>query len=76
MVTTLEPSASAFSDAVRALDRTFTATRAQWNDSARHTFDQRHTFVILGDAGQTRVELQELAAELTAAVRLLASSRS
>jgi hypothetical protein len=74
MATTLEPSASAFFDAVQALERTLAASRAQWNDSARRAFDERHTFVILDDAAQTRIELQQLAAELTAAARLLASS--
>lgn len=74
MATTLEPPAAAFADAVRTLERTLADTHAQWNDPARRAFDQRHAFVILGDATQTRVELQQLAAELTVALRLLSSS--
>ena len=74
MVTTLDPAAAAFADAVRALERTLADTRAQWDDPARRAFDQRHAVVILSDAKQTLGELQQLTAELTAAVRLLASS--
>lgn len=41
---------------------------------ARRAFDQRHAVLIVGDAKQALAELQQLAVELTAAVRLLASS--
>ena len=74
MATTLDSAAVAFADAVRSLERTLADTRAQWDDPARRAFDQRHAVVILGDAKQALAELQQLAAELTAAVRLLASS--
>lgn len=75
MATTLDPAAAALAEAVRALERILADTRAQWNDPARRTFDQRHAVQILGDAKQTLAELQQVAAQLTAAVRLLASSR-
>jgi predicted amino acid-binding ACT domain protein len=74
MAATLDPSAAALADAVRALERTLDDTRAQWNDVGRRAFDQRHALVILGDAKQTVAELQQLSGELTAAVRLLAGS--
>jgi hypothetical protein len=74
MATTLDPATAAFADAVRVLERTLVDTRGQWDDTARHAFDQRHAVVILGDAKQTLAELQHLAAELTGAIRLLASS--
>lgn len=48
--------------------------RAQWDDPDRRAFDQRHAVLIVGDAKQALAELQQLAVELTAAVRLLASS--
>jgi hypothetical protein len=74
MATTLDPAAGSFADAVRALERTLADARAQWDDPARRAFDQRHAVLIVGDAKQTLAELQRLAAELAAAVRLLASS--
>jgi hypothetical protein len=74
MVTTLDPAAAEFADAIRTLERGLSDTRAQWDDPARRSFDQRHALVILGDAKRTLAELHQLAAELTAAVRLLASS--
>jgi hypothetical protein len=74
MGATLDPAAAAFADAVRALERTLSDTRAQWDDVGRRTFDQRHALVIIGDAKQSLAELQQLAGELSAAVRLLASS--
>jgi ABC-type transporter Mla subunit MlaD len=74
MATTLDPAAAAFGEAVRDLERTLDGTRAQWDDPARRSFDQRHAVAILGDARQTLAELQRLAAELTAAVRQLANS--
>ncbi len=74
MATTLDPAAAAFADAVRTLERNLADTRAQWDDPARRAFDQRHAVLIVGDAKQALAELQQLAAELTAAVRLLASS--
>lgn len=74
MATTLDPATAAFADAMRLLERTLEETRVQWDDPARRAFDQRHALVILGDARQTLAELRQLTAELTAAVRLLASS--
>lgn len=74
MATTLDPATAAFADALRTLERALAGTRGQWDDQARRTFDQRHAAVILGDARQTLAELRQLAAELTAAVRSLASS--
>ena len=74
MATTLDPTVAAFADAVRALERTLADSRAQWDDPARRAFDQRHAAVILGDAKQIFAELQQLAVELDAAIRRLASS--
>jgi hypothetical protein len=74
MATTLDPAVAAFADAVRALERSLADARAQWDDLARRAFDQRHAVVILDDAKRTLAELQQLAAALSAAVRLLASS--
>lgn len=74
MAATLDPAVAAFAAAVRALERALGDSRAQWNDVARAAFDERHALVILGDARQTTAELERLAGELTAAVRLLASS--
>ena len=74
MKVTLDPEVSALADAVRALERTLAETRAGWDDSARRTFDSQHALVVLGDAGQSLAELRQLAAELTAANRLLNTS--
>ncbi len=74
MTITLDPAAAAFADALQILERTLTDTRAQWNDPARRAFDQRHAFAIVGDAKQTNIELNQLAADLTAAIRLLTNS--
>lgn len=74
MATTLDPPAAGLADAVRALERALGDTRAQWDDAGRRAFDQQHALVIIGDARQSLTELAQLAAELTAAVRLLASS--
>lgn len=74
MTATLDLAVTALADAVRALEQALDSTRAQWNDQARRAFDERHALVILGDARQTVAELQQLAAELSAAVRLLAGS--
>jgi hypothetical protein len=57
MATTLDPTAAASADAVRALERALADTRTQWDDPARRTFDQRHAVVILGDAKQTLADL-------------------
>lgn len=74
MAATLDPAPAMLAGAVRALERTLNDTRAQWDDVGRRAFDQRHAVVILGDAKQTLAELQQLAGELAAAVRLLAAS--
>ena len=41
MPTTLDPTAAALADAVRALEQTLADTRAGWDDSARRTFDSQ-----------------------------------
>jgi hypothetical protein len=74
MMTTLNPAAAAFAEAVRALELTLDGNRAQWDDSARRSFDQRHAVLILSDAKRALAELQQLAADLAAAIRQLASS--
>jgi hypothetical protein len=71
MHVTLDPTAAAFADAVRTLERTLAATRAGWDDSTRRGFDSQHAAAILGDAKQSLAELSRLAAELAAAARLL-----
>lgn len=74
MPATLDPTATALADAVRALEQTLADTRAGWDDSARRTFDSQHALPVLGDAKQSLTGLQHLAAELTAAARLLDTS--
>jgi hypothetical protein len=73
MASPLDLAATGLADAVRTLERGLADTRGQWDDPARHAFDQRHAVPILGDAKQTLTELQRLATELTAVIRLLAS---
>lgn len=74
MAPALDPAVTALADAVRVLEETLADTRGQWNDAARRAFDQQHLTPVLGDAKQTLAELRQLAAELAAATRLLASS--
>jgi hypothetical protein len=71
MKITLDLEVNALADALHALERTLAQTRAWWDDSARRAFDSQHALVVLGDAGQSLAELRQLAAEVTAATRLL-----
>jgi hypothetical protein len=71
MASPLDPAATGLADAVRTLERGLADTRGQWDDLARRAFDQRHAVPIVGDAKQTLAELRQLAAELSAALRLL-----
>jgi hypothetical protein len=72
----LDPAATAFTDAAHALERALAQTRPAWDDSARHDFDRRHTDTLPADARHTQRELAQLAQELKGAIRLLASSTS
>ncbi|HSZ43284.1 MAG TPA: hypothetical protein VK817_25250 [Trebonia sp.] len=73
MASALDLAATGLADAVRTLERGLADTRGQWDDPARRAFDQQHAVPILGDAKQTLTELRQLAAELAAVTRLLAS---
>jgi hypothetical protein len=74
MAATLDPAVAGFADAVLALERILADSRAQWDDHARRAFDMRHAVLILGDAKQSLAELRQLGDDLTAAMRVLASS--
>jgi uncharacterized protein YukE len=70
----LDPAASAYADATRALEGSLARTRPQWEDSARRAFDRQHIDPILAHATRSATELAQLAQELNAAARLLANS--
>jgi hypothetical protein len=74
MTGSLDPEATAYAEAVRTLERALADTRAQWDDTARDAFDRQHTVPLLADAKKAQAELIQLAQELSAAARLLASS--
>lgn len=71
MTASLQPAAAAYADALRALERALDASRAQWDDSARHAFDRRHGDRIISAGKRARTEHQDLARELDAAARML-----
>lgn len=74
MTGSLDPAAAAFTEAVRALERSLADARAQWDDTARRAFDRQHAEPVLADARKAMTEISQLARELNAAVRLLADS--
>ncbi len=67
MKPTLGSKAAAASEAIRALERAMTASRGQWDDSTRQSFDQRHAESILASGRTVSSELATLAQELEAA---------
>lgn len=74
MMGALDPAASACADAIRTLEGSLARTRPQWEDSARRAFDSQHISPLLAHASRSAAELTQLAQELNAAARLLASS--
>ena len=70
-IPSLDPAASTYADALRALERTLDDSRATWDDSARQTFDGRYVDRLVTDAKKTSSELKRLAQGLTAAARVL-----
>lgn len=70
----LEPAATAFEDALRALDRSLDLTRPAWNDVVRQGFDRRYATPILAQGKRAAGELRQLARDLAAAIRLLDGS--
>ncbi len=75
MTPSLAPAAAALGDALRALDRTLSDSRAQWDDAARNAFDRRFAESIRSEGSKTATELQRLAQELAAAARALETLR-
>lgn len=74
MSASLAPAATAFADAACSLERSLAQTRPAWDDSVRRAFDRQHTDLLLTDAKRVQAELTQLAQELNAAARLMASS--
>lgn len=70
----LDIEADSYTAAVRALERSLSESRAQWDDAARRDFDLQHAEPLLNDAARTAAELSELARELKAATRQLQDS--
>lgn len=70
-MSTLQSKAAAAAESVRSLDRVLATARAEWNDSTRQAFDQRHVDAIVTSGRTTAAELQELADELSAALASL-----
>jgi len=67
----LSPAAATMTEALRALERVLADSRAQWNDSARHTFDRRFANSIETCGAKTERQLHHLAQELANTVRTL-----
>jgi hypothetical protein len=68
----LDPAASAAAQALRALQSALEASRAQWDDPVRRTFDQRFADRIVTDGRRTVGELTTLAQELRSATSTIA----
>jgi hypothetical protein len=68
MSASLEPQASAVAEALRAFERALAGTMSQWNDSARHAFDQRYTEPALASGRKAASELADLARDLSSAI--------
>lgn len=71
MSPSLEPAAAALAGALHDLERSLAASRALWDDRARHIFDHRHGDPIIADGKRVLMALQELAVELKTAMRTL-----
>ena len=72
MSASLDPAASTLAEALRALQSALEASRAQWDDPVRRSFDQRFADRIVADGTRAVTELTALAQELSSATRLLA----
>ena len=71
MTQSLQPQATAARQAVRALERTLAASRSGWDDSKRHSFDQRHADVVVAAGRRFADELEALAKEMSSALALV-----
>lgn len=68
MTASLDPAARTYREARRALQTALNDSRSCWNDSARHAFDRRYADRLTADAQRTGAELDQLAAQLNAAM--------
>lgn len=71
MSATLGPHASGAADALRSLERALAGASSQWNDSARHAFDQRYIEPALASGRKAANDLADLARELSSALNEL-----
>ncbi len=71
MTFSIRPQAAAAKESVRTLERSLSASRSQWNDATRHSFDQRHAEVLLASGLRTANELTSLAQDLANALSSL-----
>jgi hypothetical protein len=71
MTASLDHNLNAFGEALRGLERTLSESRGQWDDRARQAFDRRYGNMIVSEGRRAGAELQQLAQQLAAAVRLL-----
>lgn len=69
MAASLSPHAATAAEASRALERALAAARAQWNDTTRQAFDQRHIEPILTSSRKVASELADLASQLDSALK-------
>lgn len=67
----LERYANAAVETNRSLDRALTASRSQWADPTRLTFDQQHCEVIVTSGRKVADDLESLARQLAAVMALL-----
>ena len=72
MSASLDPATAALAEALRALQSALEASRAQWDDAVRRSFDQRFADRIATDGKRTVAELTTLAHELRSATSVLA----
>lgn len=70
-MTSLQGNAELAQDSIRTLERMLSSSRAEWNDSTRQVFDQRHGEAIIASGRDAARALQALARELDFAVALL-----
>ena len=71
MAQSLQPQATDAQESVRALERALAASRSQWDDATRQSFDQRHAEVIVAFGRSAANELVSLAQELASALASL-----
>jgi len=71
MAASLGSRATQAQEVARSLERALAASRSQWGDATRQSFDQRHADVIVSSGKKVADELSSLAQELASAIESL-----